>query len=507
MFRRSRPAVRVGQDLLVAEGDSIREAVVVFGSATIDGVVERDLVVVLGSLRLGPNAVIHGSLVSVGSETDIAPGASVGRDLVVIGGGLDAPAGFSAGGEHVVIGTAGVARGVRAVVPWLTSGLLIGRLIVPGLPWMWVVVSVFFLMYLAINLLFDPPIRTVTGVLASRPLSTFLIGLLVLLLAGPVSVILAVSVVGLVVVPFLLCALVIAVLLGKVAVSRWVGSTFVPEGEGSTRALATRSFVIGSLAILLTYMIPVLGILVWSLTGVFALGAATMAMTSGWRRENPKRRAIPPVPVTPPVATTPAASVPHGASMMSSYPASEPVVTSGVPGPEPVWTAAPAAPDEVPFVAAGVPPVAPPPAPAFVPPSVDAAVAAGYSGVFPRAVFIDRAAAFALDFLLVLIFYNVIDFHWNGPGLFLEILLAYHIGAWTWKGTTVGGIICQLRVVRIDGSPLRFVDALVRGLSSVFSLAVAGLGCFWILRDSERQAWHDKIAGTYVVKVPRHYPV
>jgi uncharacterized RDD family membrane protein YckC len=51
------------------------------------------------------------------------------------------------------------------------------------------------------------------------------------------------------------------------------------------------------------------------------------------------------------------------------------------------------------------------------------------------------------------------------------------------------------------------VDALVRGLSGIFSLAVVGLGFLWILRDAERQAWHDKIAGTYVVKVPRNWPL
>jgi len=86
-------------------------------------------------------------------------------------------------------------------------------------------------------------------------------------------------------------------------------------------------------------------------------------------------------------------------------------------------------------------------------------------------------------------------------------MLTYHIGFWAWKGTTFGGIVCQLRVVRLDGSPLRFVDALVRGIASLFSIAVVGLGCLWILRDEERQAWHDKIAGTYVVTVPRNWPL
>ena len=60
---------------------------------------------------------------------------------------------------------------------------------------------------------------------------------------------------------------------------------------------------------------------------------------------------------------------------------------------------------------------------------------------------------------------------------------------------------------RLDGSPLRFVDALVRGIASLFSVAVVGLGFFWILKDEERQAWHDLIAGTYVVSVPRNWPL
>ena len=89
----------------------------------------------------------------------------------------------------------------------------------------------------------------------------------------------------------------------------------------------------------------------------------------------------------------------------------------------------------------------------------------------------------------------------------LLLALVYHIGFWTWKQTTIGGIICELRLVRTDGTPVRFADALIRALSGIFSLIVFGLGFLWILRDPERQAWHDRIAGTYVVKVPRDWPV
>jgi uncharacterized RDD family membrane protein YckC len=127
---------------------------------------------------------------------------------------------------------------------------------------------------------------------------------------------------------------------------------------------------------------------------------------------------------------------------------------------------------------------------------------------FPRAAFRDRLAAFVLDAILLAIAVPVVAQILDGnPGVVFLLFLAYHVGFWTWKQTTVGGIVCQLRVVRVDGRPLQFADAVVRGLSSIFSLVVLGIGCFWILRDPEHQAWHDKIAGTYVVKVPRNYPL
>jgi uncharacterized RDD family membrane protein YckC len=127
--------------------------------------------------------------------------------------------------------------------------------------------------------------------------------------------------------------------------------------------------------------------------------------------------------------------------------------------------------------------------------------------VMPRATFMQRLAALALDVLLVAMTYAFLDFD-RGPGSrFFLLLLIYHIGFWAWKGTTVGGIICQLRLTRTDGYPLRFADALVRGLSGIFSFAVLGLGYLWILKDPERQAWHDRIAGTLVVKVPANLPL
>jgi uncharacterized RDD family membrane protein YckC len=62
-------------------------------------------------------------------------------------------------------------------------------------------------------------------------------------------------------------------------------------------------------------------------------------------------------------------------------------------------------------------------------------------------------------------------------------------------------------VLHPGGDVIDFGGAVVRGFSGILSLAAAGLGVLWIIWDPERQGWHDRIAGTYVVKVPHNYQV
>lgn len=457
-------AGRFGQDYHLQAGEVVRNVVVVKGNATIAGTVVGDVQVVFGNVRLEPTAVIRGSLFVGGGMLMVASGARVNRDLVIAGGSMQAPPDFTPGHDHFVIGAATVVNGVHGFLPWITEGLLLARPIVPRLRWVWTVLAIVFFVSLALSLVFTNAVRQSAAALRARPLSTFLTGLLVLVLTGPLAIVLAASVVGLAVVPFLLCAISIAWLLGKVGVAMWLGGSTVGIHDPETRTQTVTAFAIGFVMITIAYMVPILGFIVYGLVGVFGLGAATLAFTSAYRRENPLK----PTP-TPP---------------------------SPAPGPPPSYTGPAGGLDESPPVAAfdAAPAAAPGPA-----------TAAGLV-YFPKAGFLERLGAFVLDCILVLIVVNSLGVFDENGGPILA-LLAYHIGFWTWKATTLGGIICQLRVVRVNGEPLRFVDALIRGCTGVFSLAVLGLGGLWILRDPERQSWHDKVAGTYVVKVPRNWPI
>jgi uncharacterized RDD family membrane protein YckC len=95
----------------------------------------------------------------------------------------------------------------------------------------------------------------------------------------------------------------------------------------------------------------------------------------------------------------------------------------------------------------------------------------------------------------------------NGPPVFFIVALAYFTVLWAWKGVTVGGVVLKLQVVRHDGGPLTFPVALVRALAAAFSAVVLFLGFFWIAWDRDKQGWHDKIAGTVVVRLPGSMPL
>lgn len=116
----------------------------------------------------------------------------------------------------------------------------------------------------------------------------------------------------------------------------------------------------------------------------------------------------------------------------------------------------------------------------------------------PRASFGLRLGATAIDVIAVAVIALVT------PVLAFGVFAwaAYQVALWTWKGTTFGGIVCGIKGVRVDGKPMDLTVAAVRHLASWFSALPGFLGFFWAAWDPEGRTWHDKIAGTVVVRVP-----
>ena len=83
------------------------------------------------------------------------------------------------------------------------------------------------------------------------------------------------------------------------------------------------------------------------------------------------------------------------------------------------------------------------------------------------------------------------------------ILLAlYYVILTAVRGQTVGKIALGIRVVGKDGEAPGLGYAVLREVVGKFISAIAlFLGFLWIGCDKEKQGWHDKIAGTRVIKI------
>jgi uncharacterized RDD family membrane protein YckC len=64
-------------------------------------------------------------------------------------------------------------------------------------------------------------------------------------------------------------------------------------------------------------------------------------------------------------------------------------------------------------------------------------------------------------------------------------------------------MIAQIKVIRVDASGVSLGNSIIRFLGLIISTLPLGLGFFWIACDRRKQGWHDKMADTVVVKLPK----
>ncbi len=128
---------------------------------------------------------------------------------------------------------------------------------------------------------------------------------------------------------------------------------------------------------------------------------------------------------------------------------------------------------------------------------------------------IDYAVLYACGSLLGLIFRGGFVNFYLQILLMLIVGVCYEVGFVTTKGGTPGKLILGLRIVEVengvtppDGSvaALRWSPALIGVIPFAGPIALIGifLMCaYWLFSDPNRQTVYDRIAKTYVVKIPK----
>lgn len=511
--------VSVAHDSFLGQGEKADAVVSILGSSTSEGEVGDSVVSVLGNSRatgtvgnavvavLG-NTYVNGkvgdAVVAVLGDVELGPEAEVGGDVVSVGGTVkrDPKTIIHGSVQNVAVGGVGFAHadGLRT---WFRECLMLGRplALARGIGFAWTIAILVFALYALLALLFRDGVEKCVTTLETRPGSSILTAVLSILLIPVVLVLLCVTIVGIAAVPFVALGLLIAGLFGKTVMLAWVGRRFTKFfGEGPLNHPAV-AVVIGGVIVLALYCVPFVGIVVQKSFDLLGLGVVIYTLILANKREKP-------TPPRPPAApTTPLAPMPSVPPTPPAMPLSSPGfgatnIVSGDPMTAGAAAAAPVPP----------PPLAPTPAPAaaFMSPSIPTMRATPpliSAATNVRAGFLIRLAALALDFILWAIIWAMIDSIGRGLHLRFPVMLLwlaiYGAVMWKLKGTTIGGVICGLKVVRLDDREIDWGTAIVRALGCFLSLAVVGLGFLWVAIDDDKQSWHDKIAGTTVVRVPK----
>jgi uncharacterized RDD family membrane protein YckC len=84
-------------------------------------------------------------------------------------------------------------------------------------------------------------------------------------------------------------------------------------------------------------------------------------------------------------------------------------------------------------------------------------------------------------------------------GLWLGLTTLYELYFAGMMGQSPGMKVMGLRIISVRGRPPGAARGFVRLAAFLVSVVPAALGWLWAIFDREHRAWHDHVAGTYVI--------
>jgi len=480
--------VSFGQDTKLETGHKADNVVSIFGSSTSDGEVSDAVVSLFGSSTssnnvgkavvsvcgntrvtsgtvgnsavavLGNtyvNAHINQNVVAVLGNLELGPEAVVDGDIVCIGGELKRdPKAVVHGDVRNVAFTSPM--NLEGLQTWFKECLLYARPLAfnSGVMWAWYIAFAFLAFYALLALVAPKGVIQCVRTLEEQPGYSILASVVIWALIPVVLFLLILSlalVVGFALLPIFALALFCSGVFGSVVMLAWIGRRITNLFGDTSLSHPFFAVMIGGVVLMGIYTVPILGFVAFKVLGLLGVGVVIYTLMLMFKNHKPQ-------------LATAAFEFAGGGAVIAPGQISDASI-SGV-----------------------------------------ASAAVLSVSTLECAGFWRRIIASVLDFVMVAIVASLIMnmFKKESDGGVLMLWFAiYNIVLWATRSTTIGGVICGLKLVRLDGRKVDAGIAIVRGLSAFLSLFVFGLGFLWVVFNDHKQSWHDKIAGTTIVKVPK----
>jgi MFS family permease len=243
--------VKIGSDVTIEEGTKVHNVLAIGGQVTVDGVVENNIVSLGGSVVLTRTAVVRGNVFALGGIIVRGRGAEVHGNVTEINADDISSAIANALSEE-----------------W------------EGWSWIFAIVSVaIFLGVLLLTVLavflIPKPVRLIAAAVREKPFKVTVWGLAGLVLVVPLAVLLAVSVVGIVLIPLEMAIVLCAVLIGFISASQLVGQKLFAILKRQDQSMM-RETVWGLIVLWLIGWIPYVGWMVKVCAIVLGLGGVLL---------------------------------------------------------------------------------------------------------------------------------------------------------------------------------------------------------------------------------------
>ncbi len=254
--------VKIGGDVTIAEGMTVKNAVAVGGQVTVRGTVTGHVVAVGGSIVLTKTAVVEGSAISVGGVIVVGKGARVYGNLKELN-------------------SSDLSQSLASVLDeeW------------EGWSWVFAVLSLFVfigILFIALLLvaLVPTPVRLVAEVIKDTPFKVFLWGLVVLVSIAPLAILLTISVMGIVLIPLEMAIVVGSALVGFIAAAQWLGEKFFALLKKRDQSVIS-DIVCGLALLWFVGWIPHIGWMIKVIAVVMGLGGVLLSLLNArqkWKK-------------------------------------------------------------------------------------------------------------------------------------------------------------------------------------------------------------------------------
>lgn len=254
--------VALFENIEVPEGITVNgDAVAIFGGINVEGDITGDVVAIFGNIKV--SGAISGDAIAVFGEISVKDGGIISGDAAGIFGGVDKSPAGTIRGEIADVSAPFVPGRSNGLIPRVSYGDMIGLFAIYA--------------FSCLALLIAPDrVRLMAEESRLRPGRHLGTGFLIILLFVPVSVVisilLAITLIGIVFIPFIFIAFALAGFVGMVALEIAIGYRVTGHLEGRNSMYI--HLMVGVVLVYVLRVIPVIGWLSYFIMLAYAMGVA-----------------------------------------------------------------------------------------------------------------------------------------------------------------------------------------------------------------------------------------